>query len=221
MIGLSKSELFSGYNDAEVEQLLQSIPTSFKTFRQGDIIALQDTLINSVYLLAEGKVKATMTNEMGKQVLIEELIAPVLLAPAFIFATVNRFPVNVICEDACMVFSVGREDFLQLIQKEKKLLGNFLRIISNRRVYQSNKIKSFALNGLKERLAAYLLQYNVDDEVLETQQEIAERMGVTRPSLARILPQLVDDGAIEIVRKRIRITDSLRLKNIAGSKKMT
>ena len=171
MIGLSKSELFSGYNDAEAEQLLQSIPTSFKTFKQGDIIALQDTLINSVYLLAQGKVKATMTNEMGKQVLIEELIAPVLLAPAFIFATVNRFPVNVICEDACMVFSVGREDFLQLIQKEKKLLGNFLRIISNRSVYQSNKIKSFALNGLKERLAAYWRQYKVDDEVLETQQD--------------------------------------------------
>ena len=51
----------------------------------------------------------------------------------------------------------------------------------------------FALLNLKTRLLKYLETHSV----IHNQQEVAQKLGVTRPSLARALSELVNEGKIK------------------------
>ena len=142
-----------------------------------------------------------MVNEEGKQVTIEEIEAPRLLAPAFIFATDNRFPVNITTLTNCEVLVLNRTDFVDLMHREKIVMQNFLRIISDRSIFLSRKLNAFALQDLKTRLLAYLREH----ENPRSRQEIADILGVARPSLARVLSELADEGYLWIEKRKITV----------------
>ncbi len=142
-----------------------------------------------------------MVNEEGKQVTIEEIEAPRLLAPAFIFATDNRFPVNITTLTNCEVLVLNRTDFVDLMHREKIVMQNFLRIISDRSIFLSRKLNAFALQDLKTRLLAYLREH----ENPRSRQEIADILGVARPSLARVLSELADEGYLRIEKRKITV----------------
>ena len=127
-----------------------------------------------------------MINDEGKELTVEEIGAPNLLASAFIFATENRFPVNVEAIGLCEVFIIGKERFLEFMRLHPLMMQNFLKDISDRSVFLSRKLNEFALLNLKTRLLKYL----------ETHSAI-QKLGVTRPSLARALSELVNEGKIK------------------------
>ena len=184
-----------------LENFIGRTPNALREFGIGDFIALQGTVCQSLYLLYSGRVRTNMVNEEGKQVTIEEIEAPRLLAPAFIFATDNRFPVNITTLTNCEVLVLNRTDFVDLMHREKIVMQNFLRIISDRSIFLSRKLNAFALQDLKTRLLAYLREH----ENPRSRQEIADILGVARPSLARVLSELADEGYLRIEKRKITV----------------
>ena len=79
------------------------------------------------------------------------------------------------------------------MHKHPVMLENFLRDISDRGVFLSRKVNEFALQNLKTRILAYL-EKNPD---IHNQREVAQRLGVTRPSLARALSELIAENKIK------------------------
>ena len=164
---------------------------------------MQGDPCRSVYLLYSGEIRTTMSGPDGKQVTIEDLEAPVLLAPAFVFATNNRFPVDVTALTSCEVLLINKENFVELMQREPIVMQNFLRIISDRSYQLSQKISSFALHGLKSRVVAYLCQQGS----ISNQQEVSERLGVARPSLSRVLAELAAEGCVTFEKRKVVINN--------------
>ena len=191
---LAEAPVFRGLSERFLENFIGRTPNALREFGIGDFIALQGTVCQSLYLLYSGRVRTNMVNEEGKQVTIEEIEAPRLLAPAFIFATDNRFPVNITTLTNCEVLVLNRTDFVDLMQ-------NFLRIISDRSIFLSRKLNAFALQDLKTRLLAYLREH----ENPRSRQEIADILGVARPSLARVLSELADEGYLRIEKRKITV----------------
>ena len=193
--------VFRGLSERFLENFIGRTPNALREFGIGDFIALQGTVCQSLYLLYSGRVRTNMVNEEGKQVTIEEIEAPRLLAPAFIFATDNRFPVNITTLTNCEVLVLNRTDFVDLMHREKIVMQNFLRIISDRSIFLSRKLNAFALQDLKTRLLAYLREH----ENPRSRQEIADILGVARPSLARVLSELADEGYLRIEKRKITV----------------
>ena len=198
---LAEAPVFSGLSERFLENFIGRTPNALREFGIGDFIALQGTVCQSLYLLYSGRVRTNMVNEEGKQVTIEEIEAPRLLAPAFIFATDNRFPVNITTLTNCEVLVLNRTDFVDLMHREKIVMQNFLRIISDRSIFLSRKLNAFALQDLKTRLLAYLREH----ENPRSRQEIADILGVARPSLARVLSELADEGYLRIEKRKITV----------------
>ena len=188
---LAEAPVFRGLSERFLENFIGRTPNALREFGIGDFIALQGTVCQSLYLLYSGRVRTNMVNEEGKQVTIEEIEAPRLLAPAFIFATDNRFPVNITTLTNCV----------DLMHREKIVMQNFLRIISDRSIFLSRKLNAFALQDLKTRLLAYLREH----ENPRSRQEIADILGVARPSLARVLSELADEGYLRIEKRKITV----------------
>ena len=198
---LAEAPIFRGLSEGFLENFIGRTPNALREFGIGDFIALQGTACQSLYLLYSGRVRTNMVNEEGKQVTIEEIEAPRLLAPAFIFATDNRFPVNITTLTNCEVLVLNRTDFVDLMHREKIVMQNFLRIISDRSIFLSRKLNAFALQDLKTRLLAYLREH----ENPRSRQEIADILGVARPSLARVLSELADEGYLRIEKRKITV----------------
>ena len=56
----------------------------------------------------------------------------------------------------CAVWHINREAFFDFMQQEPTVLRAFLEVLSNRSNFLSGKMRSFAVNGLRNRVVEYL-----------------------------------------------------------------
>jgi len=156
-------------------------------------------------------VKGEMVDYEGRTLKIEDIGAPRALAPAFLFGSGNRFPVNVTSVTDAELLIIDKQDFVKLLCSNDHLLSNYLDTISNRSQFLSDKIKFFTFKTIKGKLAHYILEKSGKNQVRirfgRTQQELAEFFGVARPSLSRALRELEDEGFITASGKEITILD--------------
>ena len=167
--------------------------------------------VNSLIIVTSGMVKGEMVDYAGRVIKIEDIPAPGAIASAFIYGKANQFPVNVVAVSEVELLLIGKSDFLKLLMKNDVLLVNFLDMISNRSQFLSEKIKFLNFKTIKGKLANYILQKagkdNVHISLGMNQNEIADFFGVARPSVARALGELEEEGYIEAKGKNIRLID--------------
>ena len=201
-IQLLQLPLFQGISEAAARQLLAEAPNSVRRYKEGDFIARQGDPCRSLYILCTGNVRAQMENAEGKQVTIDRISAPEVLAPAFIFASENRFPVNIEVQENCEVLVLDKNYFLEFMHSQP-VIKNFIEMISDRSLFLSKKLNEFALQSLKSRLLNYL---KINGRI-DNQQEVAFILGVARPSLARALSELIAEKKVSMNGKEAIITE--------------
>jgi CRP-like cAMP-binding protein len=199
-----KAPFFSGMKEEEVLPFLLSPRNGRRTYKPDSYVAFQGDECRSVYLLTEGQVLTQMANEEGKQITIEVLDAPLMLAPGFVFGNNSRFPVNVQTTKECEVILVNKEVFLDFLHHYPVAMLNFIQLLSNRSQLLSARLNQFALQSLKSRLLNYVALH----PHIPSQQQVAQILGVARPSLARAISELIDEGQLEVVGKEYRATSS-------------
>ena len=186
---LTRLPIFEGCSEEAARQLLAEAPNSVRRYPTDTFIARQgDTCV-----------RAQMESAEGKLLTIEIMKAPEVLAPAFIYAAENRFPVHIETLEPCEVFLMDKNRFLQFMHQYPVVMQNFLREISDRSQFLSKKLNEFALQSLKSRLLNYLQIH----KRIRNQQEVAFILGVARPSLARTLAELIAEGKISMEGKDV------------------
>lgn len=217
---LSGSSLFAGVRPDEIEKILRDVPYRLKKFNEGSLIAQSGEPVSSLMIVLRGKVKGEMIDFAGKVIKIEDIPASGALASAFMFGNKNRFPVNVVAMTDVSLLSIDKADFLKMLKSDDRILVNFLDMISSRSQFLSEKIKFLNFKTIKGKLAQFILQqagkerHSVNLEM--TQNDIADFFGVARPSVARALGELEQDGLISASAKNIRIIDRKKLSALTS-----
>ncbi len=201
MINIYSSPIFKDVPEQVVDKMLAKT-SKIIHFRAGAIIAMQGQTYRTLYIIDEGKVRGEMTNEEGVNVIIEEIEAPRVIAPGFFFSTDNRLPVDIYAVTDVTIVAISRDHFLDLMHNNRQVLINTIRSISDRNQFLSERIRLLRFGTIKSKLSAFLLEQMhlhgaVDFTISQTQQELADLFGVTRPSLGRTLRKLEESGAIE------------------------
>lgn len=194
--------LFRACTDEELQELVQS-PHRRKEYQAGDLVVSAGDPCRSLMLLTEGTVETRMGGANGREVVIEQLKSPTILAPAFLFAEDNAIPVEVTMHTDGVVWYLNREAFFQFMTRHPHVLRAFLQTLSARSRFLSSKVKGFAVKGLRDRVLDHIRQHGAITGVAKT----AEVLGVARPSLSRVISELLDDGLLsregnDIVLKR-------------------
>jgi len=213
---IAKCPLFNDISQVEIEKIMLETPFKKKSYEAREVIAFQGDKVDKLIIIYKGIARGEMVDFAGKTVVIEELPSPKPLAPAFIFGKSNIFPVNIISQTKSETLQIQKPDFVRMMQHNSKLLTNFMNNISGRAQFLSNKIKFLTFNTIKGKFAFYLLnqQKNEDTVVIElptSQSKIAELFGVARPSLARAIREMHNEGVIKAEAKTIRILDKKAL----------
>ena len=197
---LQQFELFSSCSETVLEELL-SLPYRRKEYKTGDRVVRVGDTCDWLMLLAKGEGESRMGAQSGKEVVIEKMQAPMILAPAFLFAKNHTIPVEVSMMTDGVVWYIHREAFFKFMTMHPEVLKQFLEVLSDRSRFLSGKVRSFAVKSLRDRVLDYIRQHGSITNVAEA----AEMLGVARPSLSRLLAYLQDEGLLERTEKGIVI----------------
>jgi len=215
---LLHSPLFNRLSSDDINKVFEKVPHRIRKFKAGSMIAQSGEPVTSLMLVLSGTVKGEMVDIAGRVIKIEEIPATGALASAFMFGNRNRFPVNVITVSETELLIIEKPYFLRLLKENDTILVNFLDMISNRSQFLSEKIKFLNFKTIEGKLAQFILQRTGKDRksfVLEmTQNDLADFFGVARPSVARALGEMEDEGLIEARGKNIRVLDPDKLTGL-------
>lgn len=213
-----ESPLFRGMTPEEVMSAVTSAPYRIRRFKADSMISQSGDPVNSFMMVIDGVVKGEMVDFSGRVIKIEDIPASGALASAFLFGSRNRFPVNVVAISDTKLLIIEKADFLKFLKSNDKILANFLDIVSNRSQFLSEKIKFLNFKTIRGKLAQYILQEAGQDKpeirLAMTQNEMAEYFGVARPSIARVISEMEEDGIIMTKGKYFKILDKKRLTEL-------
>ena len=134
---LLKMPPFQGITEEELLSLILAPEHARRQCKPADFIAMQGEAYRSLFILCCGSVRTQMVSAEGKQLTIETLKAPQLLAPAFVFASENRFPVNIEAKEKCEILVINKNIFLEFLHQHPAVMRNFLQLVSDRTLFLS------------------------------------------------------------------------------------
>lgn len=213
---LRKLELFYDVDEKELESYFEDIKYEVKTYECNENIAFRGDEIKGLYANLEGILVTEMLKESGEVKKIEELGSYSLIATAFIFGNMNRFPVDLMSKTTTTIFFIEKKELIKLMKKDDRIMEKFLNDISSKAQFLSNHLwNNFANKTIGEKLGKYILENSSNGIFYQkvSVKELAEYFNVSRPSLSRVIKVFLEENIIEKVEKgKYKILDMERLK---------
>lgn len=209
-VQLSKTVLFASLSPEEIEALLLEVGFKVKNVASGDVVGLAGDTLSGISILIKGSVRAEMLDFSGRAITIENLQAPNLLAPAFLFGKKGKLPVDIIARDDVELLFVNKTSFLKLMQLHTMVLSNFLDVVSGKTQFLAEKINFLSFKTIREKYIHFTLSHYKRTgqrkfALMQTQVQLAEFFGVSRPALAKVIAELNEEGMIKTKGKQVEI----------------
>lgn len=207
---LTNNPLFRGITPEKLSANLEEISFHTHSYRKGEILARQGDVCNRLVILTKGSVRGEMIDYSGRLIKVEDIAAPRALAPLFLFGEENRFPVEVTANEPTEVIEIPKASVLELFRRNEQFLENYMNLSANYARALSDKLFFMSFKTIRQKIASYLLRLYKQQQQLQitldrSQQELSDYFGVSRPSLARELSHMQEDGMIIADRKQITI----------------
>ncbi len=215
---ITQCPIFKGISEKEAEFLLDKIHFQIKKYSKDEVIVVSGETVMNLLIVISGSVRGEMIDYSGKIIKIEDIDAPKPLAAAFLFGKENKYPVTVTANTDSSLLIMPVAEFLKLLQFNTQILKNYLNSISSRAQFLSQKLNFLSFKTIKGKVAHFLLQQAGDRfhsiELQNTQQQLADLFGVTRPSLARVFGEMQKDGIIKISNKTVSLLNKKALNEL-------
>lgn len=207
---LVNNPLFRGITLERLFADLEEIRFHTRSYKKGEILARQGDVCNRLVILTKGSVRGEMIDYSGRLIKVEDITAPKAIAPLFLFGEQNRYPVEVTANEPTEVIELPKPSVLSLFRKNEQFLENYMNLSANYARTLSDKLFFMSFKTIRQKLASYLLrlykqQQQTHITLDRSQQELSDYFGVSRPSLARELAHMQEDGLLIADRKHITI----------------
>ena len=207
---LKETVVFNGIDEKTIKNILEKNKYEIKKYSPNESIAFRGDEVRGLYIILKGTLTTEMLTEEGNVIKIEELVPSDVIASAFVFGKKNSFPVDLNAKDEAEILFIERKEFLKILFSKEKILENFLNEVSNKTQLLTSKIwNSFNNKTIKKKFCDYVKK-NQKNNLFSIQNlgALAEYFGVERPSLSRVLSDLVKDEKLErIGRNKYKILD--------------
>ena len=216
MINTDSMPLLQGLSDAELNEIL--LYSKSRSYQKNTIIINEGDDTDSLYIIDTGGVKVYLSDDNGKEVVINTLQAGEYFGELAILIPGKRSASVVTTENASFKV-IHKNDFKELLLNNPCIAYTLLENLARRVRDLTDNVKSLALQDVYGRVVKTLMALSVpfDPENNEkriirhrlTQQEIANRVGSSREMVARILKDLSLGNYISLENKQITINTKL------------
>lgn len=219
---LEKSTLFSGVSAQELRAVLEEIPHHIQCCDKGEIIFHLMEDASRVGIILEGKVEAQKSFPNGSQINVSVRIPGELIGPAAVFSKSHKYPCDIVALEPVTVMMFRREDLLQLMQKNIRILENMTSEIATATYMLQQRLELMSYNGIAQKAAFWLLMQARQSgkdvvKIPDSVSKWAMTMNVSRPSLHRELKKLEAENIISYKPPIITVLDVDALQNVLSS----
>ena len=201
---LQKTFLFSGCTLSELEHYAGAFNWAPADFSKGQIIFDPQQFEKKLGILLSGRVRVTK-----QELVVSELQSGDLFGAATLFNEEGRYVSTLTARTRCQVLFLTQSEVQQLMDQSGQVQRNYVRYLSNRIRFLSDKIDSLVEGTGEKKLSAYLLQQmNADGQFTLpcSMTELASRLNVGRATLYREMQKLEERGVLTRSGKTITIT---------------
>lgn len=198
---LKKSTFFSHFTSAEIEEFINLNILNFKEYKKGDTIHNQGELCQRMDFLLTGSLVAYNLAENGSTIAVFNFLPNSALGCNLLFSELNRYPLNIYCTSHCHIAYINKENIAKLLSTNHIFTMEFIKAISNYSINMNTKMLSFSNKTLRERILSFIYkevskQNSNTIKLLITKKQLADELGVQRPSLFRELKKMADEEII-------------------------
>lgn len=208
---LQKVPLFSGLGEDELQTLFDH--AAIRKFPKNTIIIHDGDESDSLYMIVSGKVKVFLTDDQGKEVILNfqevgEYFGEVALLDQ------TRRSASVVTLVPSQLLVITRQDFMRCLSMHPEIALRMMKGLTNRLRDLTDEVKSLALMDVYGRIARTLLKLaeEHDGQLLISQlsrKDLANMVGSSREMVSRVLRELERKGHIKIKGKSITLCDRL------------
>lgn len=193
----------------------------FDAYKKNDYIYFEEDSANKVYLIEKGKVKIGYYSEDGDEVIKAILTRGELFGEKAILGEDKRTEFAQSLENTTSICPIGVQTLHELMRDNQRFSLKIYKFIGLRLKRLERRLQLLLFKDAKTRLLEFLNDLKEDyghccpdtgDMVIEhpyTQKDIANLIGISRPTLNVIMNELKESNVIDFNRKEIR------LKNVA------
>jgi CRP/FNR family transcriptional regulator, cyclic AMP receptor protein len=179
-----------------------------RAYAKHTIVVSEGDRSDMFYVLLEGQVKVFVSDERGKEVLLN------IQGPGSYFgeiAIIDEAPrsASVMTLEPCRVAVVSRQEFARCIAEHPAFTMGLIRCLVGRVRALTDQVKDLALQDVYGRIARTLSSLAVEQDGARvipqrlTHQDIANRVGASREMVSRILKDLGTGGYIRVENRKI------------------
>lgn len=187
------------------------------TYKKGDILYQGSKTCIGLIIVVKGSLRAYLSSDNGKQVTLYKLYENdiCLFSASCIMKDIN-FDINLECEEDLEAIIIPPEKY-EFILQDSTIISNYVgKILSSRFSDTIWVLEQFVFHSLDKRLANYLLEQKLKNNVLTiTHEKIANELGSAREVISRMLKYFENEKIIKLNRNNITLLEIQKLERIA------
>ena len=220
---LSKNALFQGMSQDDISQLLHCLQPKVVHYGKNEYVSLEGDKLEGIGCVLRGEVAVVKENASGNRMIMA------MLPPGGIFGEMAAFtlpfwPATVQCTEPCTVLFVPKDKITGSCGTNCRwhtaLIENLLRVISKKALMLNKKVEFMAMKTMRGKLCAYFLDQRKETEgdiitLGMKRNELADYLGVSRPSMSREMGRMRDEGLIDFHMASVRLKDLKKIREMA------
>lgn len=211
---LWETNLFAQISQPEIEKMLMCSKSYQKSYSQGEYIFCQGDKPEKIYLLLAGYVYIAKDFASGKRDVLYVIEEGNVFGEMFLFADMDKYWYDAVAARAVTLLEIPWEFFYHFCENacshHQMLVKNMLEILSKKEFHITKKLHIVSTASLRERIAIWLIDSMNEEKTVELhmkREELADFLGVARPSLSRELMRMQAEGLIQVDRRKIQVMD--------------
>lgn len=209
--------LFEDVSDQSLASIAQVC--RIRQLPKGNVLFDQEGSSEHTFVVRQGCIDLILSTPDGRELVIGSMRRGDIFGELGVL-TGNSRSTQAMAREPSEVVSIPGKDFLDELEREPALMRRILELTSQRLRMSSERESALAFMDAPARVARALLQLSSSEEHSEelvtiSQQELAQHVGATRQTVAKILGRWRRRGWIITGRGKIMLVDQVALRKAA------
>lgn len=207
---LRNSIIFKDVSEDNFSDIVKEVSFRIVDYKKSEILFFEGDDCNSIGIVLDGEVEINKGMTVGKRVNITKIKAGDMFAEAIVFSRYHKFPATIESVSESTVLFISKENIVKMCSKYPDFIEKFMEILSTKIGILNNKISLFSMKSIRNKILFYISKEGKQDKdgnltIRIVKQDLANQIGVERPSLSRELIKMKDENLIDVDGKKITV----------------
>ncbi|MDF2880667.1 MAG: cyclic nucleotide-binding protein [Clostridiaceae bacterium] len=204
--------LFKGVSKEQIEEHMNSIKYQTVVYKKNDVIAIEGDDASSLGIIISGSIEIQKLYASGKIITIDRLSRGKIFGEVIIFSQMGKYPSTIISNENSKILFIPKSEMLKLCSIDIQILNNFMALLSNKILMLNKKLRNLSFETIRQKVSNFIMdeykrQKNNPIKFTISRKEMADYLGIQRPSLSRELIHMKEENLIDFDKHYIRIID--------------